>query len=1395
MRSRPGSRSGSKQVARASKFFSQPAPGAFFNEDDDEDDGGVLPRMLGDSRISRTNLSSKANLKAGGSQSVRPTLNEAFALPLPMAQRHSAVESPGSRMREESSEPPDSPRSTGNHLSPKSISDSRRQTHRSSERKQVQIDSALKVLSEHPLFEGMRLGAISNIARVAHHKVIDGNSMQAEADEQQDHKHDGRILTEGDRTNEALWVIEHGAVVVEEGGEVLGTLKEDTAFGASVSIGLVDSQLFTVRPAPEELEGTLSVWQVPNRAVQTTLNQYPEAKKILEERVDLQVKELLGHRVSRLLFFSHCTQGLFQNLYSKMTVEHFARGSQIFLGGEHADSMLMIVCGTIRMGNPVKANMMRSNTIHHNSPGKLVRSKTLTAADVQRKTGRDSMEPFGRALPAKGRGSQEPGGQRSTPRRSKTSNSLLLVGPKASPDLFLDRRPVVPHAEDDANPDQYSEAGSQGSLDGDMDNDRRRSHAEEDTDDSSSVNSSDSEVCFLPKGSMACHTKKLIPIGKEAIIFGEGVLLGYQNHRLRPVIAAKDTVALRLYKDDFTDIVERYPRERRQFDEMAAAHYHEWKRSDISRLASVDIFSRCSESFLLQISQVATLQLFFAGENIIHQGLVPRGLLLLMSGVAEEESEDGTVTPVQSPQSFGTLEWLGVRVTAEQHDITAKELCLVFNLSREHLLEALKDHANESTVMVQQVMRHNGMRLSITSGLEALAAIHKRKRQSECKFARPGMLNVWHMPFCRDCDANFLTMFTLELKICKLVPGQMVFSAEPGKTRKGEDADFLLILICGSVQVDRSSQMRQGDLEQVQAPLVITGFNRKYRSAIVTATVCEVHRLSVPSCQRLAEKWPKDTKRVLQRMIEFQRRREEKTGTEPWWNPTTSLRHQAWFKDSDEEFLNSLSQKLTTAVYLPGEVIVNEGEVADSTMLLECGTIYIERVDTRTLVHTDHIGQVHDGYWIGEMAMFAGESRRRATITASTVCKVHKLMNKALVELLLTFPTERQRFRELAEHRLRAVEKERLEDHDFFKDFDREFLNRLRQKCRPQVFFAQEVLMKQGEIADCLFILGSECIVSLEVDEVQVKRIVGRACLGTKALLSARPVKRASTVITQTVCAVRTLTRDDWLDSLKLYPQQLKWLKAFTEYQIGKVENARNAFMKKRAWEKIQQREAHAAGLHRERLAQAEIMDQPWSFELQMHLDSPGDAPAGSETSPGVEPQSEGDIHALCDTPQLSGVMPLKSDGRCGTALHLLRISQPCEDEAARKSLAPRYSMASRQSMASRSTVTSGSGSPRLALGDGSPRLTVSNAPRLTVNGGPRLTAMQLRSLPLHPESWDCFNGSKTTVPQLRLPMLQTATDAADSPMPERQQSNRSDSCDSLAYTECEEALGIAAGI
>lgn len=442
-------------------------------------------------------------------------------------------------------------------------------------------------------------------------------------------------------------------------------------------------------------------------------------------------------------------------------------------------------------------------------------------------------------------------------------------------------------------------------------------------------------------------------------------------------------------------------------------------------------------------------------------------------------------------------------------------------------------------------------------------------------------LSPWYKPFCHGCSPAFLEQLELALEVDQLSPGDRFF-------REPATEDFLLTLTRGSVDVRGAPK---ASVTKVSAPLLICGYDKNALVEVVAKTECEVYRLSIEACSKMAATSPEDTWRVLLRFMTFQHRVETQLGIS-WWSPAAALSRLAPFAASGRDFVDRVAKILTLEVYLPGEVIVEQGALVDSTLILESGRCTIEKNSPDTLFVSDAAQEEVDGYWIGGIGGvcgFTGDLKRKATVRARTVCKVHKVPNMELVEILAGIPTERQSFRAVAEKELRSKSMERLEDHAFFSNFSRNFLKLLRPRCRVQVFFANEPLMRQGELADSLFILGSESCVVLEVDNLRTKEMHGRHCLGIVALINPKPTRRASTVITLAACAVRVLTREDWLDALKLHPEHREWIDAFTQEQMEKICEARECMLRQRAWEKIQVRDSAAKKKYMDRRHKTEF--------------------------------------------------------------------------------------------------------------------------------------------------------------------------------------------------------------
>jgi len=422
----------------------------------------------------------------------------------------------------------------------------------------------------------------------------------------------------------------------------------------------------------------------------------------------------------------------------------------------------------------------------------------------------------------------------------------------------------------------------------------------------------------------------------------------------------------------------------------------------------------------------------------------------------------------------------------------------------------------------------------------------------------------WHLQFCQGCDPNFTEQFTTSLETHRIVPGQAVVTQN----------DFLMVMTRGNVQITDNESEKEG---AVAAPLIMCGVDRSRNLEMISIGVCEIYRLKKDVAAKLAEAFPKDSRIVFERFMAQQLLLANTLG-QPWFTQHATLTHQREFNEIGAEFLVECANQMQLELYMPGEMLVEEGRRTDSTLILESGKASVEKRDV-----SSRLFEIEDGYWIGGIAGicgFSGERRRKATLRAMTICKVHRIITAKFIETLQNYPAERERFRLLAQNQLRSNNAERLEDHDFFKSFPKAVLNLLRAKCRPLVYFAGEVLMRQGELAETLFVLGADSHVYLEIDGRKFKELTGRACLGTVAILSKRNVTRASTVVTRTACAVLTLSRGDWLDTFKHHPENRPWMQNFTNDCLKEVKDERKTHMSKLAWGKIRERDETARQLH-----------------------------------------------------------------------------------------------------------------------------------------------------------------------------------------------------------------------
>ena len=95
-----------------------------------------------------------------------------------------------------------------------------------------------------------------------------------------------------------------------------------------------------------------------------------------------------------------------------------------------------------------------------------------------------------------------------------------------------------------------------------------------------------------------------------------------------------------------------------------------------------------------------------------------------------------------------------------------------------------------------------------------------------------------------------------------------------------------------------------------------------------------------------------------------------------------------------------MADKVTSVSYLPGDVIIGEGEHGDALYVIARGRV---RVSQRDEDGEHALADLVGGDFFGEMALL-GDHVRRATVTASHACTLLRLTAQDVGEIAREFP-------------------------------------------------------------------------------------------------------------------------------------------------------------------------------------------------------------------------------------------------------------------------------------------------------------------------------------------------------------------------------------------------------
>jgi len=249
-----------------------------------------------------------------------------------------------------------------------------------------------------------------------------------------------------------------------------------------------------------------------------------------------------------------------------------------------------------------------------------------------------------------------------------------------------------------------------------------------------------------------------------------------------------------------------------------------------------------------------------------------------------------------------------------------------------------------------------------------------------------------------------------------------------------------------------------------------------------------------------------------------------------------------------------LKKKLTIKLVFKNQKLTDYTEESDTVFFLVQGSVWLD-ID-------DHVlDDFQAPVMLGEMGLLQPGVKNIATVRSRGYGVVWSIETAVLQRLLEQFPEDLEVFRERAQASLEHIRDilmdkfhgsreaspaARADDaelfrgvlHQFFKDSDPRFCDFLVRGMKQTIFFAEQVLLKEGDDGDFAIIIqrGSAFV---EVSGVRVREVKEGGLIG-EAVLVGNAVQRTATVRAQGCVHACTLARSVVLEAFGEFPGEKK---------------------------------------------------------------------------------------------------------------------------------------------------------------------------------------------------------------------------------------------------------------
>lgn len=207
-----------------------------------------------------------------------------------------------------------------------------------------------------------------------------------------------------------------------------------------------------------------------------------------------------------------------------------------------------------------------------------------------------------------------------------------------------------------------------------------------------------------------------------------------------------------------------------------------------------------------------------------------------------------------------------------------------------------------------------------------------------------------------------------------------------------------------------------------------------------------------------------------------------------------------------------------------GEIIFNKNDYTDSFWSVVSGGVNIEITSSKSV-------RVDQGNFFGEMGLISGR-RRTATVVAANEVLLLETPRKQMLKLIASVNQVKSTLDKT--FLIRAFQT------SIFPEATPEVLSQLADKCSFRKFKKGEILFKEGDIGDALYVIRKGSVKvsrkNKEGEDIIQTYIPAGNYVGEMALLSVEPRPRSATVSAAVNCETIVISKEDFQGLLNQFP-------------------------------------------------------------------------------------------------------------------------------------------------------------------------------------------------------------------------------------------------------------------